>query len=68
MALRTIRPGEEITFNYGYDLADYRDHPCRCGSPNCVGYIVAEEFKETVRRKEAIRRAGQTSDPDRTRR
>lgn len=68
VALRTIRPGEEITFNYGYDLADYRDHPCRCGSPNCVGYIVAEEFKETVRRKEAIRRAGQTADPGRPRR
>ena len=55
-ALRTIQPGEEITFNYGYDIADYRDHPCRCGAPNCVGYIVAEEFHETVRRKEALRR------------
>ncbi len=22
------------------ELSEYRDHPCRCGAPNCVGYIV----------------------------
>src|SRR5439155_27001743 len=27
--------GEEITFNYGYDLENYKEHPCRCGSPCC---------------------------------
>lgn len=48
VATRVIRAGEEITFNYGYDLEDYRDYACRCGSPNCVGYIVAEEFFEHV--------------------
>jgi SET domain-containing protein len=49
VALREIAPGEELTFNYNYDLADYREHPCRCGAPNCAGFIVAEEFFETVR-------------------
>jgi hypothetical protein len=44
VALRDLAPGEEITFNYGYDLLDYEEHPCRCGSPECVGYIVAEDF------------------------
>jgi uncharacterized protein len=44
VALRDIAPGEEITFNYGYDLEDYREHPCRCGAPNCVGFILAEEL------------------------
>ncbi|MGO8931463.1 MAG: SET domain-containing protein [Limisphaerales bacterium] len=48
VATRDIQAGEEITFNYGYDLAAYRDYPCRCGSPQCVGYIVAEEFFEHV--------------------
>ncbi|HWN94275.1 MAG TPA: SET domain-containing protein-lysine N-methyltransferase [Methylomirabilota bacterium] len=52
-ALRDIRAGEELTFNYGYDLQDYEDHPCRCGAPECIGYMVAEEHFDDVRRKEA---------------
>jgi uncharacterized protein len=51
IAIREIRAGEELTFNYGYDLADYAEHPCGCGAPGCVGYIVAEEFFEHVRRQ-----------------
>jgi uncharacterized protein len=50
MALRDIQPGEEITFNYGYDLVDYQEHPCRCGAPGCAGYIVAEELFTQVRK------------------
>ena len=49
VARRDIRAGAEITFNYGYDLHDYREHPCRCGAADCIGYIVAEEFFEHVR-------------------
>jgi hypothetical protein len=49
VALRNIKAGEELTFNYGYDLDDYRDHPCRCGAPDCVGFIVAGEFFEHMR-------------------
>jgi uncharacterized protein len=54
IACRDIRAGEELTFNYGYDLVDYREHPCRCGSPECVGYMVAEEFFPTVRTQQAL--------------
>ena len=50
VSLRDIRAGEELTFNYGYDLEDYREHPCRCGTRKCVGYIVAEDFFESIRR------------------
>jgi len=50
VALRYIQPGEEITFNYGYDLTDYAEHPCQCGASNCVGYIVAEELFDHVAR------------------
>jgi hypothetical protein len=57
VARRGIRAGEEITFNYGYDLEDYREHPCRCGSANCAGYIVAEEFFEHIRKQRVL--AGQ---------
>lgn len=50
VARRAIAAHEEITFNYGYDLTDYWDYPCRCGSRECVGYIVAEEFFPLVNR------------------
>ena len=52
VALRDIRPGEEITFNYGYDLDDYAEYPCQCGAPECAGYIVAEELFAQVRSRE----------------
>jgi uncharacterized protein len=54
VARRDIAAGEELTFNYGYDLADYREHPCCCGHPECVGYVVAEEFFEHVRNQNAL--------------
>lgn len=50
VANRNIRAGDEITFNYNYDLEDYLDHPCRCGAPGCVGYMIAEEFFPKLRR------------------
>ena len=50
VANREITAGEEIAFNYNFDLEDYKAHLCRCGSPNCVGYIVAEEFFDHLRR------------------
>ena len=52
VAGRDLKVGEEITFNYGFDLEDYRLYPCRCGAPACVGYIVAEEFFPHVRRQQ----------------
>jgi SET domain-containing protein len=54
VTLRPVARGEELTFNYGYDLEEYRDYPCRCGSPNCVGFIVAEEFLEDVRARKGF--------------
>ena len=51
VAVRTISPGEEITFNYSYDFDNYRDHPCRCGAESCVGYMVAVELFPLLRTK-----------------
>ena len=48
---RDIAPGEELTFDYGYDLADYRENPCRCAAPECVGYIVAAALVPDLRRQ-----------------
>jgi hypothetical protein len=42
-SLRDIQPGEELTFDYGFDVETYEDHPCRCGAPACKGFIVSRE-------------------------
>lgn len=49
-AVRPIKKGEEITYNYGYDIDNYEDHPCRCGAPNCIGYIADEDHWPKLRR------------------
>lgn len=54
VSIRNITAGEELTFNYGYDLEDWREHPCCCGAICCVGYIVAEEFFEDVQRRSKV--------------
>lgn len=51
VALRDLRAGEEVTFDYGYDLEEYRKHPCHCGAPQCAGFIVSAELRDAVRKK-----------------
>ncbi len=53
VAVRAIRAGEEVTFDYGYDLEDYRDYPCHCGAANCRGYMVSEELARYIRKNAA---------------
>jgi uncharacterized protein len=43
VALREITGGEELTYNYGYGIEAYEEHPCRCRAANCCGYMLAEE-------------------------
>ncbi|MBE7496181.1 MAG: SET domain-containing protein-lysine N-methyltransferase [Verrucomicrobiaceae bacterium] len=42
-SLREIAAGEELTYNYGFDADTWDEHPCRCGSERCIGYIVEEK-------------------------
>ena len=51
VAMKNIKKGEELTYNYGYDLDCYEEHPCCCGSKNCVGFIVAEEHRPKLKKK-----------------
>ncbi|PJA26949.1 MAG: SET domain-containing protein-lysine N-methyltransferase [candidate division Zixibacteria bacterium CG_4_9_14_3_um_filter_46_8] len=51
VATRDISPGEEITYNYGYDYDCCEDHPCYCGSAKCIGFILAKEHWPKLRRK-----------------
>lgn len=57
VALRDIYVGEELFFNYGFDLENYEDHPCRCGAVRCAGYIAGEEYWSALRRKLAKKTA-----------
>ena len=50
LATRTIRKGEEVLYNYNYDLVDAFDNPCRCGAENCVGYIVDDDYWPKLRK------------------
>lgn len=38
-ALRAIKSGEELVFNYNVDRYGADPQPCYCGEPNCVGFI-----------------------------
>ncbi len=56
VALRDIQQGEELTFNYGFDLENWEEHPCRCGAARCPGYIAEEELWPQLKRKLAGRK------------
>jgi SET domain-containing protein len=49
-ALTPIRADEEITFDYGFSLAESLFHPCACGAPDCVGRIIATPLRPALRR------------------
>jgi len=57
IALRDIKKGEELTYDYGFDVDDYEDHPCKCGAKKCVGYIVGEDDWPKLRRSLAQKKA-----------
>lgn len=51
IAVRDIKAGEEITYNYGYDFDEnFKDHPCRCGTARCVGFILNDDFWPNLRK------------------
>jgi SET domain-containing protein len=57
LALRDIHAGEEITFDYGYNLCDALSHPCRCGAKGCPGRIVATPLRTGIWKHFRIGRA-----------
>ncbi len=58
VARRGIKEGDELTYDYGYDIEHYKEHPCRCGSPKCVGYIVRQDQRRRLKRLLAVKTAG----------
>jgi SET domain-containing protein len=50
-AIKDIKKGEELSYDYGYDMHCFEDHPCRCNSKNCVGFIVRSNLRWRIRKK-----------------
>lgn len=48
IALRDIQEGEELSYDYGYELEGYGQRPCRCRATNCCGYIVDKAYRAQV--------------------
>ena len=44
-SIKNIKKGQELNYDYGYefDKDDFTDHKCRCGSKNCIGYIISSD-------------------------
>ena len=57
VALKEIKKGDELTFDYGFELDHYEDHPCRCGIPKCIGYIVSRDYWPKLQAKLAKKKA-----------
>ena len=54
-AIRNIKKGEELSYDYGFGYDEYyKDFPCRCGAKNCVGYIVREGSRWRIRKQKSI--------------
>jgi SET domain-containing protein len=57
IARREIAAGEELTFDYGFAFKEWRQHPCRCGSTRCAGFIVNAGQRWLLRRIPRAERA-----------
>jgi hypothetical protein len=50
VARKDIKDGEELLYDYGYDMEHFLDHPCGCGTDNCIGFIVREDQRKKVKK------------------
>jgi len=50
-ALRDIKKGEELSYDYGFGYdKDYKQFACKCGAKNCAGYIVREGSRWRIKK------------------
>lgn len=46
VAMRDIKPDEEVCFDYAMtDASDYDEFKCRCGDPACRGKVTGNDWK-----------------------
>lgn len=53
IAVKDIKKGKEIFYNYGYAFDGDDEHHCSCGTHRCVGYILAEDHWPRLKRFQA---------------
>lgn len=52
VAMRDIKPEEELVFDYAFCETAYDGFECRCGTPNCRKHITPEDWRrEDIRSK-----------------
>ena len=51
VATQDIKKGEELSYDYGYDLDSWEEHPCCCGKKGCIGYIVDSSHWKKLKRE-----------------
>lgn len=51
-SIKAIKKGDELSYDYGYsfDKNDFRDHLCKCGSKNCIGYIISSDDRQKLKK------------------
>lgn len=49
VAMRDIRAGEELTYDYAMsDGSDYDEFDCSCGAPECRGHVGGKDWRNEV--------------------
>ena len=56
VASKDIKKGQELGYDYGFEIDDWENHPCKCGAKNCIGYIIKQESWIKLRKKIAKKR------------
>jgi SET domain-containing protein len=49
VAIRDITAGEELTYNYEYEIDDEPAEPCHCSAKNCCGYILGPHYWDSIK-------------------
>ncbi len=44
-SIKSIKKGDELSYDYGFEFnkEDFRDHICKCGAKNCIGFIISSD-------------------------
>jgi len=49
VAMKDIEAGEELTYNYEYEIDDEPAEPCHCGAKKCCGYILGPQYWDRLK-------------------